>query len=378
MRCECRKNAPRPPRSRRLGLLAGGIAHDFNDILMAIMGNLSWHRRRLGQTRRSRALDDAERACLRARQLTWQLLTFSRGGVPLKKTLAVSRLLKESVDARRCADRMSRAHFDIAPDLWEVSADEEQLIQVITNLVINAQQSMPTVASIDVRAENAIEPGPRWEHALRVEPGRYIRISVTDHGVGIPEQHLGRIFDPYFSTKEKASGLGLATAYSIVKNHGGYVSVASKPGEGTTLTVNLPVSTPDIETRSIGTMPARGSRILVMDDEANCRSLTVKMLRLLGHSVEAVHDGNAAVEQYTHALNTEHPFDAILLDLIVPSGLGGREALELISEVDPSVKAIMVSGRARNSMPADSEDLGFKAVIAKPLRSKNSGPPCAP
>jgi PAS domain S-box-containing protein len=349
-----------------LGLLAGGIAHDFNDILMAIMGNLSVAQAASTDETSARALGDAERACLQARQLTWQLLTFARGGVPLKKTLAVSRLVKESVTRALRGSNVTSA-FDIAPDLWDVPADEEQLTQVITDLVLNAQQSMRDGGAIDVRAENAIEPGHRWEHALRVEPGRYIRISVTDHGIGIPEQHLGRIFDPYFSTKEKASGLGLATAYSIVKNHGGYVSVASKPGQGTTLTVNLPVSTPDTQTRSIATMPARGSRILVMDDEATCRSLTVKMLRLLGHSVEAVHDGNAAVERYTHALNTDHPFDAILLDLIVPSGLGGREALELISEVDPSVKAIMVSGRARNSMPADSEDLGFKAVIAKPF-----------
>jgi len=349
-----------------LGLLAGGIAHDFNDILMAIMGNLSMAQSASTDRTTVQALGEAERACLRARQLTWQLLTFSRGGVPLKKTLSVSRVVKESVTLALRGSKVTCA-FEIDPGLWEVPADEEQLTQVVTNLIVNAQQSMRDGGSIDVRAENIIEPGHRHEHALRVEPGRYIRISVTDHGIGIPEQHLGRIFDPYFSTKDQASGLGLATAYSIVKNHGGYVSVASKLGEGTTLTVNLPVSAAETVPRPVGRMPARGSRILVMEDEANCRSLTVKMLSLLGHSVEAVHDGNAAVEQYTRALNTDHPFDAILLDLIVPSGLGGREALELISEVDPSVKAIMVSGRARNSMPADSEDLGFKAVIAKPF-----------
>jgi PAS domain S-box-containing protein len=349
-----------------LGLLAGGIAHDFNDILMAIMGNLSMAQAASTDRTTVQALGEAERACLRARQLTWQLLTFSRGGVPLKKTLSVSRVVKESVTLALRGSNVTCA-FEIDPDLWEVPADEEQLTQVVTNLIVNAQQSMRDGGSIDVRSENIIEPGHRHEHALRVEPGRYVRISVTDHGIGIPEQHLGRIFDPYFSTKDQSSGLGLATAYSIVKNHGGYVSVASKPGEGTTLTVNLPVSAPETVTRPVGRMPARGSRILVMEDEANCRSLTVKMLSLLGHSVEAVPDGNAAVERYTRALNTDQPFDAILLDLIVPSGLGGREALELISEVDPSVKAIMVSGRARNSMPADSEDLGFKAVIAKPF-----------
>jgi len=349
-----------------LGLLAGGIAHDFNDILMAIMGNLSLAQASNASGKALHALGEAERACLRARQLTWQLLTFSRGGVPLKKTLAVSRLVKESVSLALRGSNVTCA-FDIGPDLWEVPADEDQLTQVVTNLVVNAQQSMPDGGRLDVRAENVIEPGQRWEHALRVEPGRYVRISVTDQGIGIAEQHLGRIFDPYFSTKEKASGLGLATAYSIVKNHGGYVSVASRPGEGTTLTINLPVSPTDAQTRPAGRVQGRGQRILVMDDEAACRSLTVQMLRLLGHSVEAVDDGNAAVERYTHALKTDQPFDAILLDLIVPSGLGGREALEMISEVDPKVKAIMVSGRARNSMSDDSEDFGFKAVIAKPF-----------
>jgi PAS domain S-box-containing protein len=349
-----------------LGLLAGGIAHDFNNILMAIMGNLSLAQASTRRETTTHALGEAERACLQARQLTWQLLTFARGGVPVKKALSVSHLLEESVTLALRGSNVTCA-FDIAPDLWDIPADQEQLTQVVTNLVVNAQQSMPDGGCIDVRAENVIEAGYRWEHALRVEPGRYIRISVTDHGIGIREQHLGRIFDPYFSTKEKGSGLGLATAYSIVKNHGGYVSVASSPGEGTTLTINLPVSTVECATVSRVCVPGRGSRILVMDDEPSCRSLTAGMLKRLGHSVEAVHDGTTAVERYARAMKTEHPFDAILLDLIVPSGLGGREALELISEIDPEVKAIMVSGRAQNFMPADSEDLGFKAVIAKPF-----------
>jgi PAS domain S-box-containing protein len=229
-----------------LGLLAGGIAHDFNTILMEINGSLSMASAIASDSATRRAIDDADRACVRARHLTWQLLTFSRGGVPNKRTLAISRLLKESASL---AVRGSNVvcDFDLAPDLWEVSADEEQIVQVISNLVINAQQSMTPGGSIGVRAENIVEESHRWENALRVEPGPYIRISVTDHGVGIPEQHLGRIFDPYFSTKEKASGLGLATAYSIVKNHGGYVAVSSQPGRGTTLTVNLPASNEDAD-----------------------------------------------------------------------------------------------------------------------------------
>ena len=349
-----------------LGLLAGGIAHDFNDILMAIMGNLSVAQAANPDETSARALGDAERACLQARQLTWQLLTFARGGVPLKKTLVVLTAGEGVGHARparvECDIRIRyRPRFVGGPG-GRRAADPSH------------HRSGPQCPAIDARRWRDRCPGRERDRAgasLGARAARRARSLYPNLSHGPRRRHSRTASRTYLRSVLQHQGQGErarpGNRVSIVKNHGGYVSVASKPGEGTTLTVNLPVSTPDIETRSIGTMPARGSRILVMDDEANCRSLTVKMLRLLGHSVEAVHDGNAAVERYTHALNTEHPFDAILLDLIVPSGLGGREALELISEVDPSVKAIMVSGRARNSMPADSEDLGFKAVIAKPF-----------
>jgi len=333
---------------------------------MSIMGNLSMGRVSKSRSGAARAFEEAQRACLQARQLTWQLLTFSRGGVPLKKALSIRNILQESASLALRGSNVSCV-FDIAPDLWAVSADEEQLIHVINNLVVNAQQAMPDGGAIEIRAENIIEPGHRWEHALRVEPGRYLRISFADRGIGIPEQNLGRIFDPYFSTKQKGSGLGLATAYSIVKNHGGYVSVASTPGQGTTLTVNLPASTGEAAVESIAPIPAGASRILVMDDEASVRGVTVRMLQSLGYAVEVVDNGNAAVEQYTQALKTGRPFDAILLDLMVPCGLGGREALEMISEIDPAVKAIMVTGCVQSSETTEFLDYGFKAVIAKPF-----------
>jgi PAS domain S-box-containing protein len=349
-----------------LGLLAGGIAHDFNSILISIMGNLSMARVSTSARGTTRAFDEAQRACLRARQLTWQLLTFSRGGVPLKKTLSIPRMLKEATGLALRGSNVSCV-FDIAPDLWAVSADEEQLTQVINNLVVNAQQAMSDGGAIEIRAENIIEPGNRWEHALRVEPGRYLRISFADHGIGIPEHNLGRIFDPYFSTKQKGSGLGLATAYSIVKNHGGYVSVASTPGQGTTLAVNFPASTTEAALEPISTVPIGASRILVMDDDESLRTHTVKMLQSLGHSVEVADTGSAAVEQYVRALKTGQPFDAVLLDLVVPRGLGGREALEMISEIDPAVKAIMVTGCPETAETTELLDFGFKAAIAKPF-----------
>jgi PAS domain S-box-containing protein len=353
-----------------LGLLAGGIAHDFNNILMAVMGNLSMARVTVPPASPAAvSLAEAEQACLRARQLTWQLLTFSRGGVPVKKTTPVARALKESATLALRGTNVSCA-FHIPPDLWTLSADETQLIQVFSNVLINAQQAMPHGGSVEIRAENIVEACRRWEHALRVEPGPYVRVSITDRGIGIPEENLGRIFDPYFTTKQKGSGLGLATSYSIIKNHGGYVSVTSKLGIGTTVCVNLPAplhreaDTP----AEPGGRGARGKgRILVMDDEASIRTLAVNMLRFLGHHAEVVSDGRAALERYKRALQKGRPYDAVILDLMVPGGMGGKEAIEQLTKIDPAVNAIMASGYTLDPVMTEFKDHGIKAVISKPF-----------
>jgi len=315
-----------------------------------------------------RALDEAQQACVRARQLTWQLLTFSRGGAPVKKTTAIPRILKESACLALRGSK-ARCTFEFAPELWPVSADEGQLVQVFTNMMINAQQAMPQGGTIQVRVENIVEPGAPGPGE---EAGRSVRITVTDEGIGIPEEHLGRIFDPYFTTKQKGSGLGLATSYSIIKNHGGSVSVESKVGQGTTLRVSLPASTspelalapPARVTPRTGTVPGR---ILVMDDEASIRMVAANMLTFLGHDVAVVDNGRTAVEQYARAMKTGQPFDAVILDLMVPGGAGAREAMELLSEVDPAVNAIVVSGYAQDPAMTEYRDYGFKGVISKPF-----------
>ena len=349
-----------------LGLLAGGIAHDFNNILMAVMGNVSMARATTSSLNVARALDEAHQACVRARQLTWQLLTFSRGGVPVKKTVALSSLLEEATSMALKGSNV-RCTVTTAPDLWPVSADEGQLVQVFTNIVVNAQQAMPEGGTIVVRAENVVESETRWDYALCIQPGRHVRVSVTDTGIGIPDENLGRIFDPYFTTKQQGSGLGLATSYSIVKNHGGCVSVSSRLGQGTTISVELPAAVP-CELPMVPPRPvaAGAGRILVMDDEATIRTLAVRMLTLLGHDVEVVDDGTAAVERYTQALETGRPFDAVLLDLVVPGGMGGRETVELLNEVDPTVNAIVVSGYAQDPALTEFHHYGFKASISKP------------
>jgi PAS domain S-box-containing protein len=359
-----------------LGLLAGGIAHDFNNILMVIMGNVSTARVTVEPTDPAfTALAEAEKACVRARQLIWQLLTFSKGGVPSKNTVALPRILEESARLALCGSNVS-CTFDVKPDLWAVQADEVQLVQMFSNILLNARQAMPQGGTIEACAENVSEPSKRWQHALRVEAGPYVRISIADKGIGIPEEHLNRIFDPYFTTKRQGSGLGLATSYSIIKNHGGYVSVESKLGRGTTVWVNLPASQHSHSrevpeglhtSASVGSFEGRKGRILVMDDEPSNRTIAVNMLDLLGYDAEVAPDGAMAVEQYKRALKERRPFDAVMLDLIVPRGMGGKETQEHLVGIDPTVKTIVVSGYTQERVLAELQHSRIKAIIAKPF-----------
>jgi nitrogen-specific signal transduction histidine kinase len=359
----------RTERIASLGLLAGGIAHDFNNILMAITGHVSLARATVSSINpASSSLAEAEQACVRARQLTWQLLSFSKGGVPVKRETAIGPMLKESASLALRGTNVD-CKWQLAPELWSVRADESQIVQVFNNVLINARQAISSEGTIEIRAENVFEPSQRWEHALSVEPGPYVRVSISDTGVGIPHDHLSRIFDPFFSTKESGCGLGLASSYSIIKNHGGFVSVESKVECGTTITVNLPASVNReiaAEAETIRTL-SRGKRVLVMDDEASIRSLAVSMLKHLGHDAEVVSDGSAAVERYRSALKHGVPYAAVILDLMVPGGMGARETMELLTEMDPSVNAIVVSGYARDSVMLEFKDHGFKAMIGKPF-----------
>jgi len=352
-----------------LGLLAGGIAHDFNNILMAIMGNVSMARATMPHPP-DHALAEAEQACVRARQLTWQLLTFSKGGVPVKKTLTLSRLLHESASLV-LRGSATECRIDVPPDLWPVQADEAQLVQVFSNVLINAQQAMPHGGAIEITAVNVLESEPRWEHSLRVSPGRYVRIAVGDHGLGIPREHLAKIFDPYFTTKQKGSGLGLATTYSIVKNHGGFLTVDSTLGRGTTVSVSLPAAA-DVDAIAApdAVVPHKAAprrRILVMDDESSIRTLATNMLEFLGYDAEVAESGTAAIERFAGALKAGRPFDIVMLDLIVPGDIGAKEAVGPLTRIDPAVKAVLVSGFAQDSVLSEFRDLGFQAVITKPF-----------
>jgi PAS domain S-box-containing protein len=362
-----------------LGLLAGGIAHDFNNILMAIMGNVSMARIESPlDGSAARFLTEAEQACARARQLTWQLLTFSKGGVPIKKTILLPRLLTDSASLALRGSNVN-ATFDIAPDLWAINADSAQLAGVFHNILVNARQAMPEGGHVRIQAENVFECESRCDYALHIAPGPYVRVSVVDAGVGIPEEHLGKIFDPYFTTKGAGSGLGLATSYSIIKNHGGCVSVDSKVRAGTTVRVYLPAMSvhPIAEaidaTQSIASLsetpraPFSKGRVLVMDDDPSMLRMALRMLEYLGYTAEGADSGRSAIDRYSRAMSEGQRFDAVILDLVVPSGMGASETIVRLEQIDPGVKAILASGYGQDGAPSDASDAKFTAVITKPF-----------
>jgi PAS domain S-box-containing protein len=349
-----------------LGVLAGGIAHDFNNLLTGILGNISLAREYAGpEDAIGVHLLEAEKASLWARDLTQQLLTFSRGGAPVRKTAAIGELVRDATELALRGSR-NRAEFHISPDLWTADVDEGQIRQVIQNLVLNADQAMPQGGVIEVACENA-EAGPDRPEGHRSS----IRITIRDRGIGIPPEHLPRIFDPYFSTKQKGSGLGLATAYSIVTKHGGSIEAESRPGEGAVFRVNLPASNsgavPVPAPQHMKPVSGKG-RILLMDDEELLLSIASAMLRRLGYTVVTAKDGQEAIRKYKDACGTADAFDVVVLDLTVPGAMGGKDAVLRLREIDPQVKAVVSSGYSQDPVMSDYEKHGFVGVVPKPYK----------
>jgi PAS domain S-box-containing protein len=351
-----------------IGTLAGGIAHDFNNLLQGIFGYISMAKLTHDQKEKSLAmLEQAEKALHRSVNLTSQLLTFSKGGKPVKKVLALRPLIENSV---AFALSGSRNTYEIVIDgsLRAIEADEGQIGQVIQNIVLNADQAMPLGGRITITARNI--PASATDCLPGAATGNVLEITIQDQGTGIPAEHLSRIFDPYFTTKEKGSGLGLATTYSIIKNHGGVITVASELGKGTTFTICLPASGASAEREEASARLAVGNkgRILVMDDEQVVREVTAELLRSLGHEVVLADRGEAAVMQYKTAMAEGRPFDIVILDLTVRGGMGGAEAVKKLREVDPNVKAIMSSGYSDDAVTADYRRQGFTAFLKKPYK----------
>jgi len=370
-----------------VGLLAGGIAHDFNNILTAVLGNIN-----LAQVVADpqdpvhERLAEAEKATLAARGLTQQLLTFSKGGAPVKRPSSITQLVHEHATfACRGSGTIARITGD--PDLWTTEVDEGQIGQVVNNLVLNAVQAMDGGGTVTVSTEN-VTLGPA---ADPLQPrGRFVCITVRDSGCGIPRENLQRMFDPYFTTKRGGSGLGLAVTYSIVRQHGGHIHVDSEPGVGTTFTVYLPATEQLQQPAQQPERPAPAGmgRVLVMDDELVVRETAKAMLTELGYQVECAIDGLAALARYETARAQGRPFAVVILDLTVPGGMGGKEAIRLFRELDPAVRAIVSSGYSNDPVMARFTEHGYVGVITKPYRLSDLGaaiqaalgspPPAAP
>jgi two-component system cell cycle sensor histidine kinase/response regulator CckA len=355
-----------------IAALSGGIAHDYNNLLTAIIGNVS-----LAQSyfepgdEAFSLLNEAHEASILAKDLTQKLITFSKGGAPATKTVAITPLLKSVTEFTLSGSNVKYV-FSFPDGLWPVQVDPTQIGQAIHNLVTNSKDAMPEGGLMRVAAENLSVA----EETSNLKAGMYVKISIEDQGIGIPEEHLGRIFDPYFSTKEmgtqKGTGLGLSICHSIIKNHGGDVVVESREGNGTTAYVYLPASEGEVFEEEPGEMPASEEpvlgkgRILVMDDERRIRELAGRILDRLGYDVAFSRDGAEAIEMYRKAMDSGEPFDAVILDLTIRAGMGGKAAIKRLIEMDPHVKGIVSSGYSDDPVMADYRKYGFSGVVAKP------------
>ncbi|MBI5140898.1 MAG: response regulator [Nitrospirae bacterium] len=350
-----------------VGVLAGGLAHDFNNLLTSILGNINLARSYPSpQIKALERLNEAERAALRAQDLTQQLLTFSKGGAPVKSASSIAELVTETARFVTTGSHV-RCEFDMPDDLWTCDVDAGQISRVVHNIVVNAEQAMPGGGTIRITCRNVVVGG---SDSVPLAAGDYVKISIADTGVGIQPEMIGRIFDPYFSTKQKGSGLGLAASYSIVKKHDGHIAVQSVPGVGTTLDVYLPADrcavTP-VRHDEIQHSTGKG-RVLVMDDEELVRGVAVEMIKQLGYDVDYATDGSEAVERYKAGMLGGSRYDVVIMDLSVPRGMGGKDAVERLREIDPNVRAIVSSGYSNDPVMAEFGKHGFSGVVAKPYR----------
>ncbi|MFT3783736.1 MAG: PAS domain S-box protein [Nibricoccus sp.] len=350
-----------------VGILAGGIAHDFNNILTVVMGNVTLAMLDSDvMAAAGKWLAEAEHGVLRARDLTQQLLTFAKGGEPVRKTVQLPQIVREVTEFALHGSKV-RCEFNFEPDLWAADVDKSQIGQVVQNLVINAVQAMPEGGQITISIHNE-EVTPDSPRPLQI--GKFLRLEISDTGMGIRSEHLQRIFDPYFTTKQSGSGLGLATVYSIVRRHQGYIDVESELGKGTKFYIWLPAVLGAVvdEQEAPAQVINMSGRVLFMDDEETIRTVASTLLERLGFKPEAVADGAAAVEAYQQAIKTDDPYRLVIMDLTVPGGMGGREAMEELLRIDPRVRAIVSSGYSSDPVLSNYRAHGFRGMVPKPYK----------
>jgi len=354
-----------------VGLLAGGIAHDFNNILAGVFGNIELAKRKIPEDHVAYSyLQVAHQALERATNLTNQLLTFAKGGEPILEAVGVEQVI-EAVLQFNLSGSQVKAKIDFPEDLWLVKADKGQLGQVLANLTINAKHAMPRGGTLHVTGENISSGSYEVPNGLS---GDYVKLHIRDEGIGMTTDILDKIFDPYFSTKKAGSGLGLAIVRSIIEKHNGWIGVASEPGQGTIFTICLPaektfhkISVDRTPPEAISTYDP-GGKILVVDDEEIVRKLLKDMLNISGYSVETADDGGMGRDKYLAAKDSKKPYDLVIMDLTIPGGMGGKEAVEEILNIDPAAKVIASSGYSTDPIMAKYQEYGFKGRISKPFR----------
>ncbi|GJL49968.1 MAG: hypothetical protein NPIRA01_11950 [Nitrospirales bacterium] len=351
-----------------VGTLAGGIAHDFNNFLTSVLGNIVLAKETTTSSElRSEFLTKAEQATLRAKDLTQQLLTFAKGGEPIKQLISMDTMIKESSSFSLSGSAVA-CEYVFQPNLWPTDVDPGQISQVIHNLVINAVEAMSHGGTIIIRAENMLLPTKKLGRSIPLPPGPYLRVSLRDEGPGIPDEHLLRIFDPYYTTKTDGHGLGLASAYSIMKKHEGLIAVDSKLGFGTEFTLFFPaVPHAHVSSNAAAVQPMQGrGKVLVMDDDEHVRMVAGELLTHCGYHYELAKDGYEAITLYKHAVRCGERFSVVILDLTIPGSIGGKETLRRLQQIDPDVKAIVSSGYSHDPVMANYQIHGFQGVVSKP------------
>ena len=357
-----------------IGLLAGGIAHDFNNFLMTIYGNVSMAKvDGLSREKREQRLVEAENGCLRAQQLTQRLLTFAKGGKPVMTAVAARALIRQGV--RRAVQRDDVSCTFMFPEtLRDVFADAGQITQVLQNVVMNACEAMPYGGVLTVSAEN-VDIGPNEPLLLR--EGSYVKVSIQDQGFGISHTNLPKVVDPFFTTQPPKSGLGLAVAYSIMNNHGGCIVIDSEIGIGTVVTLYLPVFSrmappprprPEQVVEGEETVGEGRGAVLVVEDEEPICDLLRQTMAHLGYDVAFANNGRDGITLYRRAKNSGMPFQVVMVDLVMPGGMGGKEMMEQLRTFDPEIKAIVSSGYSSDPVMTEYEKYGFQAAIAKPYK----------
>ena len=352
-----------------VGVLAGGIAHDFNNLLTAILGNIELAETYIDSTNKAHPLlKEAQKASIRAKELSQQLLTFARGDEPVKRISSIAKIITDSTDFVLHGSSVL-CDYDIPNDLWLAEVDTGQISQVIQNIILNARYAMPLGGAIKINCQNI----PDISKELPSLPfGKYLKITIHDSGSGILSKYIDKIFDPYFSTKQEGNGLGLAICHSIIGKHGGNISVQSEINKGTVFTIFLPASTiiaKEPTSLKHDTVEAvHKATILVMDDEAIVRHMLKQMLSHLGHEVLMAENSQEAIELYNEYAESNRTIDIVFMDLFIPGEKGGKETVREILRINPDAKVVVASGYSNDQIMADFQEYGFVASIKKPFQ----------